>query len=177
MSRTSVSILLLIVSLSAPLSAHEKGAIHLKAKEVPAGGELVIRGEKLPKSAPIRLTLRGALASHALGEVRTTATGTFDARITLPAEARPGSYSVVALADDGDAVARAELVVTAPLEVHDMATHAAADTSTVSAPHPTADMMKLDSSTSGVEWGVIAIIIALSLAGGFVLLAGARHSA
>ena len=175
MRRVLLSALLLAV-LVAPLWGHEKGAIRLAKKEVAAGGELVIRGEKLPKSNSVILTLVGALATHSLGEVATTATGTFDTKITLPAGAKPGAYVVIAEAGDGDELARADVVVTAAAMAHDMATHMTDSAAMATATHPSAAMMELDTARSGLEWAVILTIVALSIGGGLALLASSRHT-
>lgn len=173
MRRVVLSTLLLAV-FAAPLWGHEKGAIRLAKKEVAAGGELVIRGEKLPKSNSVILTLVGALATHSLGEVATTATGTFDTKVTLPVGAKPGAYVVIAEAGDGDELARADVVVTAAM-AHDMSMHMA-DTSSAQSPHPTPAMMELEAARSGVEWTVILTVLALSLGSGAALLVSSRHT-
>ncbi len=175
----------LVAALGFPAAAHEKGVIRLGSKEVPTGGQLELRGEKLPKSTRVRLELRGTLETLPLADVRTNAAGAFEARLALPAEARAGSYSVVALAADGDIVARAELTVvtTAPAEAtpgappndvvgqkgrHTMDTAPGATDSH----HPTAEMMKLPVSTTWVERAAILGVLMLSLAGGLLLLRG-----
>ena len=173
MRRVVWSTLLLIVFVG-PVWGHEKGAIRLASKEVAAGGELVIRGEKLPKSNSVIMTLVGAVATHSLGEVAPTATGTFDTKIALPAGVKAGAYVVIAEAGDGDELARADVVVTAAM-AHDMSTHTA-DSSAMAA-HPTAEMMALDATRSGLEWTVILMIVALSIGGGVALLASSRHAA
>lgn len=179
MRRTTPTIVFfLALVFVAPLSAHEKGAIRLQNKSVPAGGELALRGEKLPKDNSVVLTLKGALATHSLGEVATTSAGTFDARIKLPAAARPGAYVVIAAAGDGDELARADVIVTEAM-AHDMSTMATSSDSTASAEavHPTAAMMELNAARSGAEWGAIVLIIALCAGGGLALLASARDTA
>ena len=181
MRRVVLSMLLLAVFVP-PLWGHEKGVIRLATKQVAAGGELAIRGEKLPKSNSVILTLVGALATHSLGEVATTATGTFDTKVAIPAAAKPGSYVVVAEAGDGDELARADVVVI-PATAHDMSgmTHdmsamRATDSSAMAA-HPSAAMMELEATRSGVEWAVILLMVALSAGGGVALLASNRYSA
>ncbi len=175
MRRVVLSALLLTVFV-APLWGHEKGAIRLAKKEVAAGGELVIRGEKLPKSNSVILTLVGALATHSLGEVATTATGTFDTKVTLPAGVKAGAYVVIAEAGDGDELARADVVVM-PAAAHDMSMHMSDSSAATQPAHPSAAMMELKSAKSGVEWTVILTILALSLGGGAALLASSRHVA
>lgn len=174
--RRVVLVTLLLAVFVAPLWGHEKGAIRLAKKEVAAGGELLIRGEKLPKSNSVILSLVGALTTHSLGEVATTPTGTFDTKITLPAGAKPGAYVVIAEAGDGDELARADIVVT-PAAAHDMSMHMPDSSAAVQPAHPSAAMMKLESARSGVEWTVILTILVLSLGGGAALLVSSRHSA
>ena len=176
--RTALLSLGLLLAASAPALGHETGTIRL-AKTLPAGGELVIRGEKLPKQATLRLQLRGALENFPLGEIRTDSLGGFNARLALPTEARPGSYTVVVLAPDNDIAARAALTITeaAPGEMSP-AEHAMMDSTGGEAamPHATADMMDVKTATTRGEWVGIVAIIAASLVGGLVLLLGARRA-
>ena len=169
----------LLVAFSAPLSGHETGTIRLASKTVPVGGELVLRGEKLPKRATLRLQLRGALETFPLGEVRTDSLGVFNGRLALPTEARAGSYSVVVLAPDNDVAARAPLTVTPPAaaEMSPME-HATMDSTArhAAVPHATADMMDVPTATTPGEWAAILGIIAASLVGGVALLVGARRA-
>lgn len=189
----ALSACLLIFANSA--LAHEKGAIHLASKTVSMGGELALRGEKMPKSATIRLELRGTLETFPLPDVATTATGTFQTSVVLPAMVRAGNYAVLAIAGDGDVVARAELVVsataatnvpaapTAPPDssaaapAHDMRTHGGTATSPAAtdAPHATAEMMTLETENTALEWTSMLVLIAVSVVGGAVLLRGARR--
>ncbi len=180
-SRLLVFVLGLLAAPGTPLLAHEEGVIRLRSSEVSAGGELGLRGEKLLKNAALRLELRGTLETFPLGEVRTDAKGVFQARLALPAEARAGSYTVVAVAPDGDVAARAELTVSAappttPAGVAEHEGHGAMQPGALApnSPHPTADMMKVPVSTTGLELAAIAGIVGVSLAGGLLLLRGAR---
>jgi hypothetical protein len=156
--------------VTAPGIAHEKGIIRLDSKQVPVGGELGLQGEKLPKSATVRLELRGTLETITLSAVRTNAAGKFQAHLPLPSEARAGSYTVVALAGDGDVVARAALVIVAaaPTEALDRRP-------TTESSHPTAEMMKLAVATTGGERAAILTIIVASFGGGLILLRGSRR--
>jgi hypothetical protein len=178
----TVGLVCMMAAFAAPALAHEKGVIRIVSKEVGVGGELVVRGEKLPKSATLRMQLRGTLETFHLAEVRTDTAGRFQARLALPVEVRAGTYTVVVLAPDGDETARADLVVAAQA-AHAMAGtegmegHAGmADSAGAPGPHPTAEIMKVPVSTSGAEWAAIAAIVVLSAAGGLALLAGARRS-
>ncbi len=160
----------LLTLVTAPEIAHEKGIIRLASNELPVGGELGLRGEKLPKSTTLRLELRGSLETFTLGAVRTSATGRFQARLPLPAEARAGSYTVVALASDGDVAARAALVVIAAASTPVMDRGETKESS-----HPTAEMMNLTVTTTGGERAAILAIIVASLGGGLLLLRGSSR--
>lgn len=160
----------LLTLVTAPGIAHEKGIIRLASNEVPVGGELGLRGEKLPKSAALRLELRGSLETFTLAAVRTNAAGRFQARLPLPAEARAGSYTVVALASDGDVAARAALVITAAASTQVMDRGQAKESS-----HPTAELMNLTVVTTGGERAAILTIIVASFGAGLILLRGSRR--
>ena len=160
----------LVTLVTAPGIAHEKGIIRLDSQEVPVGGELGLRGEKLPKSATVRLELRGTLETITLTAVRTNAAGKFQARLPLPSEARAGSYTVVALASDGDVVARAALVLVAAASTQAMDREPAREST-----HATAEMMKLTVATTGGERAVILTIIVASFGAGLILLRGSRR--
>ncbi len=173
MKRIVFPSLALILAMAVPAAAHEKGAIHLASDQVPIGGELGLRGEKLPKSADIKLVLRGTLDNYAIGEVRTDTAGKFQARLTLPPHVPAGAYSVVAIAPDGDVTARADLVIaaTAPTAAG-TAEQGMAHMGEQEMPgaHATAEMMEVRRTTTTGEWAVIAAAIVLSFVGGAVLL-------
>jgi hypothetical protein len=160
----------LLTLVTAPGIAHEKGIIRLASNEVAVGGELGLRGEKLPKSNTLRLELRGSLETFTLTAVRTNAAGRFQARLPLPPEARAGSYTVVALASDGDVAARAALVIIAAASTQVMDRRQTKESS-----HPTAEMMKLRVATAGGERAAILTFILASLGGGLLLLRGSRR--
>lgn len=196
--RRLIIALALLAASSSPAFAHPKGTIRLASKELGVGGELALRGETLPKNATLRLQLRGTLETFPLAEVRTNATGVFQARLALPMEARTGSYTVVVLAPDGDVVAQAELLVvasaapagvvaepehpaeraTAKTSPEHPAEHATPNTSpdATDMPHASAEMMEVQVATTPGEWvGILAIIVA-SVGGGLALLLGALRS-
>jgi len=165
----------LLAAYSAPAFAHEKGAIQLASKQVSVGGELSLRGDKLPKNATLRLQLRGTLETFPLADVRTDSLGGFRARFALPVEAKPGTYAVVVLASDGDIVARAELgIVAAPASMGEMSPEEHAkmnpDTTATNEPHATAENMRVPVRTSPAEWATIFTLIAASSGIGLALL-------
>ncbi len=94
-----------------PLSAHEKGALRLNTKQAAPGDTVIARGTKLAKQAAFRLEVRGALQTFTFGSVHTDATGSFEMRLPLPPDAKPGGYLVVAVASDGDVSAQESLAL------------------------------------------------------------------
>lgn len=177
--RTTLATLVLLFTISAAARGHENGTIRLASKEVKVGGELALRGEKLPKSATLRLQLRGALENFPLGEIRTDSAGTFSARLALPTEARAGSYTVVVLAPDGDVTARAALaIIPPPMAEMSPMEHAAMDSAhqEPAMAHASPDMMDVGTATTPGEWMAIVAVIAASFAGGVILLRAARRA-
>ncbi len=172
------SVMFFLVAGATLALAHETGTIRLAAKEVRVGGELMIHGEKLPKSATLRLQLRGSLETFPLGEVRTDTAGKFDARLALPTEARAGAYTVLVLASDGDISARTDLTITPPPPAEMSPTeHARMDSATAmpDMPHARADMMDVSTAMTTGEWIAIVSIVLASVAGGLALLFAARR--
>jgi hypothetical protein len=190
--RWLVSLLLLALG-AAPAAAHEHGRIYLGAPRATAGEALSIRGEKLSKATAFRVVLRGPLASYPLGEVKTDRAGAFQASLALPDGARPGAYTVVLLAPDGDVSARADLAVevaappppapaaaaapapagsdnaSAPAAASGPMAHMAAG-----APHATAAPMDLPVRRGAGEWVVITLITLVCVGAGALLLRPAR---
>jgi hypothetical protein len=168
------------ILLSVPSAfAHEKGVITLGAKQLAPGGELVIRGAKLGKGSSVRLELRGALATFNFGRVRVDTAGKFEQRVTVPVDARPGEYKVVAVAADGDVAAEANLIVAAAVVAAPATTdtHARMENmpgmGATGGPHATAEAMDVPVATTPAGWLVIAASILLAALGGLVLLRGA----
>jgi hypothetical protein len=155
---------------------HETGAIHLASNHVPVGGEIDLRGEKLPKSGTIKLELRGILDTYPVGQVKTDTAGAFQAKFTLASTVPVASYTLVAIASDGDVTARADLSVVAATT----ATTAASSSmpgmpgmpamTGASGEHANAAPMPIASTTTDAQWVVIYALIGLSLLSGAFLL-------
>lgn len=166
----------LLVLVVSPTAAHEEGVIRLGAKEVGVGAEMEIRGEKMGKNAAVKLELRGALETFPLGQVRADSAGKFVTSLALPAEARAGTYTVVAVATDGDVLARADLVVLAtppagaPAEGHAAMGHTSEE---MAAPHATDEMMDLPATTTPGEGIAVLLLTGASLGAGLWLIRGA----
>ena len=92
-------ILLLALALS-PFRgalAHGTGAISLSSKQSAPGGTITILGTKFAANSSVRLELRGVLQSNVFGRVQTSAKGTFQQIVTIPATSKPGQYTIVAV--------------------------------------------------------------------------------
>jgi hypothetical protein len=156
---------------------HETGAIHLAANHIPVGGDIELRGEKLPKSEKLKLELRGILDTYPVGEVRTDTGGAFQGKFALPSGVPAATYTLVAIASDGDVTARADLTVVAGAAVStavSTTTPAAGSSSMPGMPgmssEASAAPMQIPSTTTTAQWVVIYAIILLSLASGVFLL-------
>jgi hypothetical protein len=165
-----------------PASAHEVGAIHLSSHQVSVGGSVTVRGEKLPKSEPLTLELRGVLDNYPVGSVHTDTAGAFEMSLTVPQNVPAGPYTLVVIASDGDVTARADLVVgaaataaapaagTAPSgNMADMPGMSGSATSGTGE-RATAAVMSIANPTTPGEWLIIWVLILASLAGGIALL-------
>ncbi len=155
------------IASAAPV--HEEAVLTAAAASVAASGTLELKGAEFGANETYTLVLRGVLDEHALGEVEVDSTGTFTLQVTVPRGARPGGYQVVAIAPDGDVVARVDLTVTAA---------PAGGTEGAAGPGPAmgesgmagmeggarSDEIEIARDRSGIEWLVIGL--AVGLAGG-----------
>lgn len=169
----------LAFTISTPAFAHGGGVIRLASNQVAVGGEIMLMGEKLEKNSDIKLELRGILDNYPVGEVRTDSAGKFSMRIVLPPHVPAGTYTLVAIAADGDVSARANLTVGTPTggaaggpmaAMPGMAGMGEQGTQQMPGMHATDEMMALQRTTSPGGWAVIWAFIFLTLAGGVVLL-------
>lgn len=156
-------LVLACTALLAPATAgaHEEGVIRISPERATIGAEIEIRGEKLGEEVRLRLELRGALETYLLGEVETAEDGKFRATPRLPEPARAGRYRIVAVAPDGDDVARAdlEIVATGDRGVGFEEPREATD-----------DPMPIETRPGPLEWLAIAAFVLACAAGGVALL-------
>jgi hypothetical protein len=160
----------LTLIVAAPAYPHGGGVIRVASKQVAVGGTIALTGEKLEKNAELRLELRGVLDNYPAGRVRSDASGKFSASITIPPAVPIGAYTLVAIADDGDVTARTDLAVGPAPDIaasKEGMPHMATGMPGMQA---TAEMMKIERTTTPGEWAVIAALILLSLGGGAFLL-------
>ncbi len=101
-----LSLVLGLSTLSAP--GHE-ASLSLSRNQVQPGDRIEVRGAGLGENAVIELTLEGVLNTYPLGEAQGNAHGEFQAEVVIPAEVKPGTYTIKAHA--GTTVASAPLRV------------------------------------------------------------------
>lgn len=142
-----------------PALAHEEAVLEASASAVAAGGTLELTGSEFVADEEVRLRLLGALEEHELGTVTPDSAGRFRLELELPADVRQGRYQVVALASDGDEVARLDLSVT-PAASGDG--EDAAEGAPAGEDEARADEMEIERSRSGVEWAALLAIVGLS---------------
>lgn len=164
---------LLLALVPRAARAHGEGVLKVPASSVAAGSPFAVQGSSFEKGMLLRLVLLGALQEYALQEVVADTAGAFSVEVTLPAEARPGQYRVVAIAPDGDQVASLDLVVTPaaaaagtgdPGAQEEHGTHGEA-----AGEWARADEMPVERSWSAAEWGLIGLLIGLAGGGGLML--------
>lgn len=167
----------LTLVLASPAYPHGGGVIRLASKQVAVGGTIALTGRKLEKNADLKLELRGILDNYPAGRIHSDVKGNVSAMVTIPPAIPVGVYTLVAIAEDGDVAARTELSVgpaadaaAAKMGMPHMATE-------MPGMEATAEMMKIEPSTTPAEWTVIITLILLSLGGGVFLLARSRGTA
>ncbi len=165
---TLVRSLIILAALAlAPVSialAHGEPVIAVQPAVVAAGGQITVTGTEMEPGEVFAITLEGVSGSVPLGEAAVTGEGEeggFTATFTIPADTAPGSYTVRAATEEGES-AEADLTVTAP--------SAEASAGPVMAQGPTGEQHLLDRSKPIGQMAVVAVVIALSAAAGFVLI-------
>jgi len=173
-------ILLLALALSPFRSAfaHGTGAISLSSKQSAPGGTITIFGTKFAANSSVRLELRGVLQSNVFGRVQTSAKGTFQQIVTIPATSKPGQYSIVAVAPDGDVVAQAMVMIAAALAAEEThpGMHDMPGMQGMGGPHASAEMMDVPIPITAWGWAVITAIVVVSAATGVRLLRTGRRT-
>lgn len=142
----------------APARAHGDAVLELGSSSVAAGARLAIAGSSFDTGSAYRLRLVGALDQHDVAEVRPDSAGEFTREISLPADVRGGRYELVAVAPDGDVVARARLTVRAGAAAGGDGGGASASGSGGSSGARHAEI-ELQRHRSGLEWGVIGLLV------------------
>ncbi len=145
-----------------PSGAHEKAVLESSRSSVPAGAVLPLDGRDFGASESYVLRLVGALREYELREVEADADGLFSIELAIPGSVRPGAYQVVAVAPDGDVAARLDLTVleAEAAEPEGAEERPAGEAAQEAMPRVArADEMPIERSRSGLEWGVIGLLI------------------
>ncbi|MEE9471119.1 MAG: hypothetical protein V3W32_05315, partial [Gemmatimonadota bacterium] len=143
-------------------AAHEKAVLESSRSSVPAGAVLPLDGRDFGAGESYVLRLQGALREYELGEVKADAEGLFSIELAILGSVTPCTYQVVAVAPDGDVAARLDLTV---LEAEATEPEGAEERPAGEAAHEIsprvarADDMPIERSRSGIEWGVIGLLI------------------
>lgn len=172
--------ILLLALVAFPLRnafAHGTGAISLSSKQSSPGGTITIFGTEFAHNSSVRLELRGVLQNYVFGRVQTGAKSTFQQIITIPATSKPGQYTIVAVAPDGDVAAQATLMiaqVAAAEETHP-GMHDMPGMQGMGGPHASAEMMDVPIPITGWGWAVITAIVVISASTGVWLLRAGRR--
>jgi hypothetical protein len=169
---TMLSLLLgfgLWIAVPAPALGHEDAVLEADRSVATAGDRVILAGREFAAGGKYGLRLVGALDEHDLGSARADSAGRFRIEVSVPSETRPGRYRLVAVAADGDLVARAEIQVVT--EIEKRATPAGG----VDADHggggaARADELHLERSRSFTELGLIVVILGSAAGLGFSLL-------
>lgn len=158
--------------------AHGTGAISLSSKQSSPGATITIFGIEFAPNSSVRLELRGVLERNVFGRVQTSAKGTFQQVVTIPATSKPGQYTIVAVAPDGDVVAQAMLMIAAAPaagEAHP-GMHDMPGMQGMGGPHASAEMMDVPIPITAWGWAVITAIVVVSAATGAWLLRAGRRT-
>lgn len=166
----AIAVLLALLALPAAgaPALHEEAVLESPSSAVPAGSPLALDGRDFTAGEAYTLRLEGTLREYDLRKVEPGEDGTFSLEVEIPAEVRPGSYQLVAVAPDGDVVARLDLAVLRgasgdPAAGDGDGGSEAGDRSGADAAR--SDEMELERDRGALEWGVIGLLV--GLAGGF----------
>jgi hypothetical protein len=161
------SLIVIAALIAAPVGlalAHGVPVIAVQPAVVAAGGQITVTGTEMELGEVFAITLEGVSGSVPLGEATVTGEGEeggFTATLTIPEGTVPGSYTVRAATEAGEAAA-ADLTVTASSEQ--------ASAGPAMAQEPTGEQHLLDRSKPLGEIVAVVVVITLSAVAGFVLI-------
>lgn len=151
--------LALLVVGASPGLAHENAVLKSPQSAVAAGRALTLSGSDFEEGQTYQLKLVGALNEHELRPVTASSEGTFSIEVEIPATVRAGQYRLVAIAPDGDDVAGLDVTI---LEAASAAAEPDGARGREASNMPRAEEMPIERSRSGVEWGLIGLVIGLA---------------
>lgn len=147
-----------------PFAAHDEAVLESPQSSVSAGSALQLEGRHFEAGESYTLRLLGALREYDLRKMEPDSAGTLSFQLDIPREVVPGGYQLVAVAADGDVVARLDIAVLAPSPVESSRTEGEAQAVGRAAQMPAArtDDIRIERNRGGVEWGVIGLVIGLA---------------
>lgn len=150
-------------ALTVPVMAHSGGeasGISVEPAQVTAGGTVVLAGNGLEPNSDRQINLVGPDDIVPFPIATTDADGMFAVTLTIPAHLPAGTYTFQAI---GDETLTTELTVTA------------AAGQAVSEPEAEAAATVTPRSRSGLELGLIALLVLLAASFGVLLVVRAEH--
>ena len=183
---TILATALTVAILSPPVSgyAHEDAVLKSPRSSVAAGDVLPLQGTEFEAGGSYTLRLVGPLREYSLGTIEADSAGGFTIDITIVPEVVPGAYQVEAVASDGDVAARLDLtVVPAARATAGEAAHGGemgedmGSGSGGMVPMARSDDILIERDRSGIEWGLIGLLIGAAAGlGSGLLIAGRARS-
>lgn len=141
-----------------PALAHGEAVMTVSPAVVAPGATINVEGEGVEAGEEFTISLQGVGFETTLGMVTVGDDEDFHQEFTIPADAPPGTYQVVAVSGEGE-------TITAELTVE------AGENAAVSVPaEPSAALMNLERSKSPLEWGVIGAGLLISAGLGLALV-------
>lgn len=160
----------LVLAIGMPVLAHgdeEAPTILVEPVQVNAGGTIVLAGDGLEPQSVRVIDLVGSDVVVPFGAVTTDAEGMFSVTLTVPGHLPAGAYTFEAI---GDETVTVSLDVTAgPAAVEPGAGRSQAS------PQPVAAVETTPRSRSGLELGVLALIVIVLIGCGAVLAVRAER--
>lgn len=140
---------------------HPEAVLESDRTTIDAGGAIPLRGSQFDEDGTYALRLLGTFDDYDLGEATSDGDGRFAMDVAIPGDVRPGAYQVVAVASDGDVLARLDVTVIAGGMAMGAEEHAAmggADMAEMGQP-ARVDEIRIERDRSGIEWAAIGLII------------------
>jgi len=167
-----IGVVVLLVTSAIPAFSHGTSLKIDKTSAAP-GDVITLRGEGISENGEIKLTLTG-IQDYALGTAQGDEHGRFEKQITLPADVRPGNYTLLA---EGKGKASAKLSIVASMREGAGATQQGLPPASMDHPtgmpgmevnHAQAGPMEVQRPGGAVEtalrWGLVLAAVTLGLA-------------
>lgn len=163
---SALAAIALLALVAGEAAAHGEATLTSPSSSATAGSALTLMGSGFVPGEAHRLLLRGTLEEHELRSVTAGVDSAFTAEVSLPADARPGQYRIVAVAPDGAEVATLDVPLLAARGGQEGDEHAAGGAGSgvtdQDRPRARADEIRIDRSRAGLEWGVIGLVVGLA---------------